>query len=134
MLRLGAAGKSLGEIGVEAPSVGDCIRAIHRAPIEVRSEPVGQLLVTQRLDGQEQLLATVGSSIARRSLEDDWVTIRSWRDLLGPVYKDEYPGLAVADYIYGPLADQEVVALNPCEDQWLRHPLSNRDWQQPLFR
>ena len=46
MIRLGAASKSLGEIGVEAPSVGDCIRAIHRAPIEVRSEPVGQLLVT----------------------------------------------------------------------------------------
>ncbi len=65
MLRLGAAGKSLGEIGVEAPSVGDRIRAIHRAPIEVRSAPLEQLLITQRLDGQVQLLVTMGSSLVR---------------------------------------------------------------------
>lgn len=51
MLRLGAAGKSLGEIGVEAPSVGDCIRAIHRAPIEVRSAPLERAPAPRGLAG-----------------------------------------------------------------------------------
>lgn len=95
------------------------------------------MLITERRGVQIQLLieARRGAFEAPSREINDWMTLKSWYDqLTDPDSGIFAEAVTTPDYVYGPLAPQEVVLLDPRKGEVLRHPLGGGEWQGPLFR